>query len=218
MSKKVVIYDVTLRDGTQGEGISFSVLDKIKISHEIDELGVEYIEGGWPGSNERDEGFFNQAKDEKYVNSKIVAFGSTRRAKSSCDEDLNIQALLRSATSAVTIVGKTWDFHVSEALRITNDQNLELISDSISYLSERTDEVFLDAEHFFDGFKANPKFTLDCINSAVESGAKGVVLCDTNGGTTPWEITKIVSKIKDTHSKIVLGIHTHNDSGFQELF
>ena len=124
MSKEIVIYDVTLRDGTQGEGISFSVPDKIKVSHKIDELGVRYIEGGWPGSNERDEGFFNQAKNEKYTNSRIVAFGSTRRAKSSCDEDLNIQALLRSETSVVTIVGKTWDFHVSEALRISNDQNL----------------------------------------------------------------------------------------------
>ena len=213
MSKEVVIYDVTLRDGTQGEGISFSVPDKIKVSHKIDELGVKYIEGGWPGSNERDEGFFNQAKNEKYTNSRIVAFGSTRRAKSSCDEDLNIQALLRSETSAVTIVGKTWDFHVSEALRISNNQNLELISDSISYLSERVEEVFFDAEHFFDGYKADSKFTLDCINSAVKSGAKGIVLCDTNGGTTPWEIFKIVSEIKNTHSKIVLGIHTHNDSG-----
>ena len=213
MSKEVVVYDVTLRDGTQGEGISFSVEDKIKVSHKIDELGVEYIEGGWPGSNERDEGFFNQAKKENYTNSKIVAFGSTRRAKSSCSDDANIQALLRASTPSVTIVGKTWDFHVSEALKISNQENLDLISDSISYLSSRIDEVFFDAEHFFDGFKKNKEFTLECINHAIESGAKGVVLCDTNGGTTPWEISEIVSKVKKVHPTIVLGIHTHNDSG-----
>ena len=189
MSKEVVVYDVTLRDGTQGEGISFSVEDKIKVSHKIDELGVEYIEGGWPGSNERDEGFFNQAKKENYTNSKIVAFGSTRRAKSSCSDDANIQALLRASTPSVTIVGKTWDFHVSEALKISNQENLDLISDSISYLSSRIDEVFFDAEHFFDGFKKNKEFALECISHAIKSGAKGVVLCDTNGGTTPWEIS-----------------------------
>lgn len=213
MSKEVVVYDVTLRDGTQGEGISFSVEDKIKVSHKIDELGVEYIEGGWPGSNERDEGFFNQAKKENYINSKIVAFGSTRRAKSSCSDDANIQALLRASTPSVTIVGKTWDFHVSEALKISNQENLDLISDSISYLSSRIDEVFFDAEHFFDGFKKNKEFTLECINHAIKSGAKGVVLCDTNGGTTPWEISEIVSEVKKVHPTIVLGIHTHNDSG-----
>jgi 2-isopropylmalate synthase len=213
MSEKVTAYDVTLRDGTQGEGISFSVQDKIRISHKIDDLGVEYIEGGWPGSNERDEGFFNQAKKEKYSNSKIVAFGSTRRAKSTCDKDSNIQALLKAETQAVTIVGKTWDFHVSEALKISNDMNINLISDSISYLSTRVREVFFDAEHFFDGYKANPIFTKECIKSALDSGAKGVVLCDTNGGTTPWEISEIVSDIKETYKDIVLGIHTHNDSG-----
>ena len=213
MSKNVLAYDVTLRDGTQGEGISFSVKDKIKVSHKIDELGVEYIEGGWPGSNERDEGFFREAKKQKYINSKIVAFGSTRRAKSTCDDDLNIQALLKAETPAVTIVGKTWDFHVSEALKITNEENLELISDSIKYLSNRTEEVFFDAEHFFDGFKANKEFTLNCIDLAVESGANGIVLCDTNGGTTPWEIYDIVAEIKQKHKKIVIGIHTHNDSG-----
>ena len=213
MSENVQAYDVTLRDGTQGEGISFSVKDKIKVSHKIDELGVEYIEGGWPGSNERDEGFFEEAKKQNYNNSKIVAFGSTRRAKSTCDNDSNIQALLKAETPAVTIVGKTWDFHVSEALKITNDENIELISDSIKYLSNRVSEVFFDAEHFFDGFKANKKFALECIDTAVQNGANGIVLCDTNGGTTPWEIYEIVSQIKKKYNKIVLGIHTHNDSG-----
>tara|TARA_Y100000994_G_scaffold36707_1_gene27474 strand:- start:6679 stop:8247 length:1569 start_codon:yes stop_codon:yes gene_type:complete len=213
MSEKVIAYDVTLRDGTQGEGISFSVQDKIRISHKIDELGVKYIEGGWPGSNARDEGFFEQAKKEKYSNSNIVAFGSTRRAKSTCEQDSNIQALLKAETSAVTIVGKTWDFHVSEALKILNEENLELISDSINYLSKRVDEVFFDAEHFFDGYKSNPDFTQNCLTTALESGATGVVLCDTNGGTTPWEITEIVTNIKKTNKNTILGIHTHNDSG-----
>ena len=134
MSKKVVAYDVTLRDGTQGEGVSFSIEDKIRVSHKLDELGVGYIEGGWPGSNDRDEGFFKKVQNERYTNSTIVAFGSTRRAKEKCDQDTNIQSLLNANTSAITIVGKTWDFHVSEALKITNKKNLELISDSIEYL------------------------------------------------------------------------------------
>jgi len=213
MSEKVIAYDVTLRDGTQGEGISFSVQDKIRISHKIDELGVKYIEGGWPGSNARDEGFFEQVKKEKYSNSNIVAFGSTRRAKTTCEKDSNIQALLKAETSAVTIVGKTWDFHVSEALKISNEENFELISDSINYLSKRVDEVFFDAEHFFDGYKSNSDFSQNCLTTALESGATGVVLCDTNGGTTPWEISEIVTNIKKTNKNIILGIHTHNDSG-----
>ena len=213
MSKKVVAYDVTLRDGTQGEGVSFSIEDKIRVSHKLDELGVGYIEGGWPGSNDRDEGFFNKVQNERYTNSTIVAFGSTRRAKEKCDQDTNIQSLLNANTSAITIVGKTWDFHVSEALKIKNEENLQLISDSIEYLSNRTEEVFFDAEHFFDGFKANKEFTLNCIDLAVESGANGIILCDTNGGTTPWEIYDIVEEVKQKHKKIVLGIHTHNDSG-----
>ena len=213
MSEKVIAYDVTLRDGTQGEGISFSVQDKIRISHKIDELGVKYIEGGWPGSNARDEGFFEQVKKEKYSNSNIVAFGSTRRAKTTCEKDSNIQALLKAETSAVTIVGKTWDFHVSEALKISNEENFELITDSINYLSKRVDEVFFDAEHFFDGYKSNSDFSQNCLTTALESGATGVVLCDTNGGTTPWEITEIVTNIKKTNKNIILGIHTHNDSG-----
>ncbi|MFL2641880.1 MAG: citramalate synthase [Thermodesulfobacteriota bacterium] len=213
MSEKVIAYDVTLRDGTQGEGISFSVQDKIRISHKIDELGVKYIEGGWPGSNARDEGFFEQVKKEKYSNSNIVAFGSTRRAKTTCEKDSNIQALLKAETSAVTIVGKTWDFHVSEALKISNEENFELITDSINYLSKRVDEVFFDAEHFFDGYKSNSDFSQNCLTTALESGATGVVLCDTNGGTTPWEISEIVTNIKKTNKNIILGIHTHNDSG-----
>jgi len=212
MSKKVTAYDVTLRDGTQGEGVSFSIEDKIRVSHKIDELGVGYIEGGWPGSNDRDEGFFKKARKEKYKNAKLVAFGSTRRARQKCDQDFNIQSLLNANTSTITIVGKAWDFHVSEALNITNDENLELISDSISYLSKRVDEVFFDAEHFFDGYKANKKYAIQCLKSALNSGAKGIILCDTNGGSTPWEIEKIVEAAKKIKKKCILGIHTHNDS------
>jgi len=203
MSKKVIAYDVTLRDGTQGEGVSFSIEDKIRVSHKLDELGVGYIEGGWPGSNDRDEGFFKKAQKEQYENARIVAFGSTRRAKQKCDQDFNIQSLLNANTSIITIVGKTWDFHVSTALNITNDENLELISDSIGYLSTRVDEVFFDAEHFFDGYKANTEYAIQCLDSALDSGAKGIVLCDTNGGSTPWEIEKIVGEIKKIKKKCV---------------
>ena len=151
MTERVVkIYDVTLRDGTQGENISFSIQDKIRIASKLDELGVHYIEGGWPGSNERDEGFFKEAKKLRLNKSRIAAFGSTRRIDKKCDEDGNIKSLLEAETPVVTIVGKSWDFHVKEALRISLEENLEIIHDSISYLKERVDEVFFDAEHFFD--------------------------------------------------------------------
>ena len=184
----VDVYDVTLRDGTQGEGISFSVEDKIRVAHKIDELGIKYIEGGWPGSNDRDEDFFKKIKNEKLINSKLAAFGSTRRANNNCDNDPNVQSLLKAETDVITIVGKTWDFHVNKALKISNEQNLELVYDTIEYLKKRTDEVFFDAEHFFDGFRANEKYSISTIKSAINGGADGVILCDTNGGSTPWEI------------------------------
>lgn len=209
--RTVKIYDVTLRDGTQGENIAFSIQDKIRIAHKLDEMGVHYIEGGWPGSNERDEGFFKEAKRLKLNKSKIAAFGSTRRTDKSCDIDGNIQALLHAETPVVTIVGKSWDFHVKEALKISLEENLEIIHDSVSYLKKRVDEVFFDAEHFFDGYKRNPEYTLGAIKAALDAGADCLVLCDTNGGTLPWEIE---STIKDVTSKLEnppLGIHTHND-------
>ena len=170
-----------------------------------------YIEGGWPGSNDRDEGFFKKARKEKYKNAKLVAFGSTRRARQKCDQDFNIQSLLNANTSTITIVGKAWDFHVSEALKITNDENLELISDSISYLSKRVDEVFFDAEHFFDGFKDSPDYAYQCLEAAIEAGVDNVTLCDTNGGTMPSDITSIVSKVHAKFPQLSLGIHCHND-------
>jgi 2-isopropylmalate synthase len=209
--RSVKIYDVTLRDGTQGENISFSVEDKLRIACKLDELGVHYIEGGWPGSNERDEGFFKKAKKLKLNRSRIAAFGSTRRVDRKCSDDANIQALLQAETPVVTIVGKSWDFHVKEALKISLDENLDIIQDSISYLKERVGEVFFDAEHFFDGYKRNPEYTLAALKAALDAGADCLVLCDTNGGTLPWEVESI---IKDVISKLgnpPLGIHTHND-------
>ena len=207
----VKIYDVTLRDGTQGENISFSIHDKIRIASKLDELGVHFIEGGWPGSNERDEGFFKQAKKLRLRKSKITAFGSTRRVNKKPGEDENIQALLKAETPVVTIVGKSWDFHVKEALRITLKENLDIIHDSIQYLKKRVDEVFFDAEHFFDGYKKNSKYALEAIESAIKAGADVVVLCDTNGGTLPWEIESTVRDVNAQLQNPPLGIHTHND-------
>jgi len=209
--KSVKIYDVTLRDGTQGESISFSIHDKLRIAQKLDELGVHYIEGGWPGSNERDEGFFEEAKRLKLRKAKIAAFGSTRRAKVTCEEDSSIQALLQAETPAVTIVGKSWDFHVTEVLKISLDTNLEVIHDSITYLKKHVDEVFFDAEHFFDGFKNNPEYTIETIKAAHDAGADVIVLCDTNGGTMPWEIESIVKEVNVQLDNPSLGIHTHND-------
>lgn len=212
MQNRVVkIYDVTLRDGTQGENISFSIHDKIRIANKLNELGVHYIEGGWPGSNDRDEGFFEEAKRLNLSKSRIAAFGSTRRAKKTCDNDSSVQALLKAETPAVTIVGKSWDFHVTEVLRISLEQNLEIINDSISYLKDRVDEVFFDAEHFFDGYKNNNEYTLRAIQTALEAGADIVVLCDTNGGSMPWEVEDIVSEVNKKLDDPQLGIHTHND-------
>lgn len=212
MQNRVVkIYDVTLRDGTQGENTSFSIHDKIRIANKLNELGVHYIEGGWPGSSDRDEGFFEEAKRLNFSKSRIAAFGSTRRAKKTCDNDSSIQALLKAETPVVTIVGKSWDFHVTEALRISLEKNLEIISDSISYLKDRVDEVFFDAEHFFDGYKNNNEYTLRAIQTALEAGADTIVLCDTNGGSMPWEVEDIVSEVNKKLDDPQLGIHTHND-------
>ncbi len=212
MTERIVkVYDVTLRDGTQGENISFSIHDKIRIAAKLDELGVHYIEGGWPGSNERDEGFFKQAKKLKLKKAKITAFGSTRRVNKKPAEDPNLQALLKAQTPVVTLVGKSWDFHVKEALRISLKENLEIIHDSISYLKKRVDEVFFDAEHFFDGFKKNPEYTLETIKTALDAGADILVLCDTNGGTLPWEIEDAIKELNTNLSNPPLGIHTHND-------
>lgn len=211
-NRTVEIYDVTLRDGTQGEDISFSIHDKLRISEKLDDMGVHYIEGGWPGSNERDEGYFKKAKKLRWKNSKIAAFGSTRRAKRSCEDDENIKALLQSETPVVTIVGKSWDFQVAEALKISLEKNLELVYDSIEYLKQRVDKVFFDAEHFFDGYKTNREYSLSVLKTALDAGVDTLVLCDTNGGCLPWEIEEIIREINKKLDNPVIGIHTHNDS------
>ncbi|GFO57083.1 (R)-citramalate synthase [Geomonas sp. Red276] len=206
----VKLYDTTLRDGTQAEDISFLVEDKIRIAHRLDESGIHYIEGGWPGSNPKDVSFFKDIKKEKLNQAKIAAFGSTRRAKITPDKDQNIRTLVQSEADAVTIFGKSWDFQVREALRIPLEENLELIFDSLEYLKARMPEVFYDAEHFFDGYKANPEYAIKTLQAAEQAGADCIILCDTNGGSMPYEIAEIVAKVK-SQVKTPLGIHTHND-------
>jgi len=207
----VKLYDTTLRDGTQAEDISFLVEDKIRIAHKLDDCGIHYIEGGWPGSNPKDVSFFKDIKREKLTQAKIAAFGSTRRAKITPDKDQNLRTLVASEADAVTIFGKSWDFQVHEALRIPLEENLELIFDSVEYLKARMPEVFYDAEHFFDGYKANPEYAISSLQAAQQGGADCIILCDTNGGTLPFEVAQIIAQVQAAIST-PLGIHTHNDS------
>lgn len=209
--RKIEIYDTTLRDGAQSEDISFSVEDKLRIVRKLDELGIHYIEGGWPGSNPRDSEFFKKAKKIKFRTSMLVAFGSTHKASHKVSDDANIKALLSSKTSVVTIVGKTWDFHVREALRISLPTNLDLIYNSITYLKKRIPKVFFDAEHFFDGYRTNPEYTLKALDAAVSAGTDCLVLCDSNGGTLPQDLGQAVKKIVKEF-KVPIGIHAHNDA------
>ncbi len=208
---QIKLYDTTLRDGTQAEDVSFLVADKIRIAQLLDELGIHYIEGGWPGSNPKDIAFFKDIKRVSLKQAKIAAFGSTRRAKTTPDKDNNICTLIQAEPDAVTIFGKTWDFHVHEALRISLEENLELIYDSLAYLKQHIGEVIYDAEHFFDGYKANPEYALKTLQAAQQAGADCIVLCDTNGGTLPHELPAIIDQVKQAVST-PLGIHTHNDS------
>jgi 2-isopropylmalate synthase len=209
--RRIVIYDTTLRDGAQTEDISFSVEDKLRITNKLDELGVHYIEGGWPGSNPRDIEYFKKAKKLKLSNSQLTAFGSTHRPKHKVHEDALIKALLDSQVKIITIFGKTWDFHVKEALKISLSENLDIIYNSVSYLKKNAETVFYDAEHFFDGYKDNPKYALKCLHAAQEAGTDCLVLCDTNGGTLPDDLKRIIGEIKK-HVHIPIGIHAHNDS------
>ena len=209
--RKIEIYDTTLRDGAQSEDISFSVEDKLRIVRKLDELGIHYIEGGWPGSNPRDSEFFKKAKKIKFRTSRLVAFGSTHKASHKVSDDANIKALLFAKTSAVTIVGKTWDFHVRKALRISLPTNLDLIYNSITYLKKRIPKVFFDAEHFFDGYRTNPEYTLKALEAAVSAGTDCLVLCDSNGGTLPQDLGQAVKKIVKEF-KVPIGIHAHNDA------
>ncbi len=207
----IKIYDTTLRDGSQAEDISFSLEDKLRIAHKLDDLGIHYIEGGWPASNPKDRAFFQKIKFENFENSIITAFGSTRKAGNKVENDPNIKSLLESKTKVVTIFGKTWDLHVLDALKISLEENLALIYDSVSFLKNDFEEVIFDAEHFFDGYKNNKDYALKAIKAAAEAKCDIIVLCDTNGGTMPHELEPI---FKET-SKIIntpFGIHTHNDS------
>ncbi|MFH1406524.1 MAG: citramalate synthase [Candidatus Omnitrophota bacterium] len=206
----VKLYDTTLRDGTQMEGVSLSVNDKLRIAQKLDELGVHYIEGGWPLSNPKDVEFFTKAAKMKFKNAKIVAFGSTCRAHIKARDDKNIKAILKSKAKICTIFGKTWDIHVKEVLRITLDENLKLIENTISYLRKKGLEVFYDAEHFFDGYRANPSYAIKTLESAKSAGASCVILCDTNGGTVTSRLQDIIRQVK-SRVDIPLGIHVHND-------
>jgi len=212
LSNKVYIFDSTLRDGAQAQGISFSVKDKLKITKKLDELGVSYIEAGNPGSNPKDAEFFEKVKEVKLNNSKLCAFGSTRKADTKVEEDSNLKALLSSGVDVICIFGKAWDFHVTEIIKTTLEENLAMIKDSIEYLKKLNKEVIFDAEHFFDGYKNNPQYALNVLTVAKNAGADWIVLCDTNGGT-------LTSFIKPTVELLVnkgfnnIGIHCHDDSG-----
>ncbi|MDX1638794.1 MAG: citramalate synthase [Balneolaceae bacterium] len=207
----IQIFDTTLRDGTQGEKIAFSAEDKIRVAHKLDEFGFDYIEGGWPGSNPKDMEFFELAKHRSFGNARIVAFGSTCRAGNPAEEDANLCALVQAETPAVSIFGKSWLLHVEKALKISPQDNLEIISDSVAFLKNHGKEVIYDAEHFFDGYKDDPEYTLQTLKAAEEAGADVLVMCDTNGGTLTHEISQIISEVS-TNTNAKLGIHAHNDS------
>ncbi|MEC0369089.1 citramalate synthase [Paenibacillus chibensis] len=210
MSKSISIFDTTLRDGTQGEGVSLSADDKLKIAKKLDDLGVQYIEGGIPGSNSKDIEFFKRVQ-QLGLSAKITAFGSTRRKDSQADQDANLKRILESGAQAATLVGKSWDFHVHTALQTTLEENLAMIYDSIAYLKQQGLEVIFDAEHFFDGYKNNPDYAVSVLKKAHEAGADWLVMCDTNGGTLPHEIGGIVTTLRTGLPQANFGIHTHND-------
>ena len=211
MSAEFTLFDTTLRDGEQAEGISFTVADKLKIARLLDEAGIHYIEGGWPGSNPKAVDFFRQAAKLKLKQAKLVAFGSTCRAQYSPAKDPNILALIQVKTPVVCIFGKTWDFHVTEALKISLPKNLAMIEESLRYLKKHVREVIYDAEHFFDGYRANPDYALQTLRAAEAGGADIITLCDTNGGTLPHDIAQMLADVRG-RLDTPIGIHTHNDS------
>jgi 2-isopropylmalate synthase len=213
MNRRITLYDTTLRDGTQGTGISFSVLDKIRVAEKLDEFGVQYIEGGWPGSNPRDAAFFDEAAKRTWKNAKISAFGMTRRGKVKVEEDQQVQMLLDAKTPVVCIVGKTWPLHVTEVFNVTLEENLAMIADTVRHLKKHGREVLYDAEHFFDSFREDPDYSLATIRAAHEAGADLVVLCDTNGGCLPDFVGDVTRRAIGALG-VPVGIHTHNDCGF----
>ncbi len=212
--KKIEIYDTTLRDGNQGEGINLSLGDKLDITRALSEIGVDYVEGGWPGSNPKDDEYFRAVRALELNNLKIVAFGSTHRADAEPSADIFLHQLIEAQADVVCIFGKSWDLHVEQALRVSADRNLEMIAHSVSHLSEATGKpIFYDAEHFFDGFKSDPGYALASIQAAVDGGAVRVILCDTNGGIMPHEVAVAIREVRKEVPGVKLGIHVHNDGG-----
>ncbi len=209
---KVFVYDTTLRDGSQAEGISLSLDDKLKIAARLDYLGVSYIEGGWPGSNPKDLEFFRRAREMEWRHARIAAFSSTRKPGITVKQDSNIAALLESGVKVATIVGKAWDFHVRRALETSLEENLAMVTETVAYLKDLGLEVIFDAEHFFDGFKHNKGYALQVLQAAAAAGADWLILCDTNGGTMPWELERIIRQVQE-QVQAPLGIHAHNDAG-----
>jgi 2-isopropylmalate synthase len=209
----VLIYDTTLRDGTQGEQVNFSAEEKLRIAQRLDEAGFHYIEGGWPGSNPKDARFFEMAKDVTFKNARLTAFGSTRKPNTNVKACPNIGALLEAETPAVAIFGKTWDLHISDILNVSLDENLDMIRESVEYLKSKEKEVIFDAEHFFDGYKNNPEYARRVLETARSAGADMIVLCDTNGGTMPHDVTAIINEVSSYIPPHILGIHAHNDCG-----
>ncbi len=213
MNKKIEIYDTTLRDGTQAEDFNLSVEDKVRITLKLDDLGVDYIEGGWPGSNPKDEQYFREIQNYSLNHSRIAAFGSTHHARHHAHEDQNLRALVAAKTPVIIIFGKTWEIHVKDVLRISPERNLELIEDSLSWLRPQVQTLFYDAEHFFDGYKTDRDYALETLRRALAGGTDCLVLCDTNGGTMPYELTEIIQDVRKTlGDEVQLGIHCHNDA------
>ncbi len=210
--RKIELFDTTLRDGTQGEHVTISARDKLRIAQKLDAFGIDVIEGGWPGSNPKDQEFFQLARDTHFDSAQICAFGSTRRSGNNPEDDPNLQALLEAQTSTVSIFGKSWKLHTRVALGISDHENLDLIKSSVAFLRDHEKRVIYDAEHFFDGFKDDQEYALASLAAAAEAGADTLVLCDTNGGTLPAEVSRIVKTVVETFDRTI-GIHTHNDSG-----
>ena len=216
MAHLIELYDTTLRDGTQAESFNLSVEDKIRITLALDELGIDFIEGGWPGSNPVSVEYFEKMQSVELKHAKLAAFGSTRHFRNRPEKDSNLLALLNAKTPAITIFGKSWDIHVKDALRIELEDNLLIIQDTLTFLRPFVDHLFYDAEHFFDGFKNNEEYALETLISAIDGGAETIILCDTNGGTLPHEIPQIINRVKEYLAEksrtVHLGIHAHNDS------
>lgn len=207
---RIAVYDTTLRDGSQGEGVNFSLQDKLLITRRLDDLGLDYVEGGYPLSNPKDAAYFRAVRDLDLKHARVTAFGMTRRKGISAEDDTGMKALVEAGTPAVTVVGKSWDFQATEVLNVSLEENLRMIADSIGFLAANVPEVIHDAEHFFDGFKRNPDYALKTIQAAAEAGASWVVLCDTNGGTMPDEVAEALEAVRKAIS-VPIGIHTHND-------